>query len=344
MQRHNLTHSEERPHVCQTCNSTFKILSNLRKHERIHEGKKQYSCTVAKCMLAFVKKTQLYNHLKTEHGFLAPFACELCNANYTTQSHLRRHKERTHFSHYMCTDCGEMFDKFSTLNRHISKLHKKRSHCVQEDTKTQVLTPEQVRATQHNASKSQPEKNCDMSQPEKNCDMLQSDKNCDMSQSDKNCDMSRDASSSSSRPSSSLECETCHKTLKSKSLLTLHLKKVHNKVIKTDYQCSECMALFSHKPNLVTHMLSKHEGVKRFSCKECPAQFYYKHALQRHTKAIHSGKERVPRIPWNKISDMERMSGHIVDDRVREYVNTMKQLGTRSNELLETTDHLQPTS
>nr|AHA51284.1 zf-C2H2 domain-containing protein [Beroe forskalii] len=302
LQRHQLTHSEDRPHRCKTCGSTFKLLANLRKHEKIHDGKK-HPCSVQECHMTFVKKTQLYRHLKDNHGIATPFPCDICSANFTTKSHLTRHQNRSHFSHFMCTDCGETFDKFSVLNKHISKVHKRKKQCLQEDSHVEIVSSEEVIL-----KKPGPAQN-----DVKPCP---------------------DDASGSIKPESdpptlsplSFDCDSCQQQFKSRTHLTIHLRDVHSKVVKKHFQCSECNSVFSHKPNLVSHMLSKHEGVKRFHCEQCPSQFYHKHSLARHVAAKHSGKERAPRTPWNKVSHIERLSGHIVDDRVKEYVENMAQL------------------
>ena len=339
-------------------------MSNLRKHERLHEGRKPYSCHIDQCECAFVKKTQLYTHLKREHKVDTPFTCDICSSNFTTQAHLSRHKQRVHFSTFMCTDCFQIFDKFSALNKHISKVHKKRAYCAhcnisftnQSNLNIHVgrvhLTPDSGMASsssQSPSSKSSVEFKTQLVTLQHLLDQdsspyfsgpfsteLQDNIFADKTEQEDNLE---DKSISKNTllehcaaPKTREMCSSCNSVFRSKSLLTRHLKSVHNIIHMTQYKCAECSAVFKHKPNLMTHTLSKHQGVKRFTCSHCPKQFYYKHAHQRHVQAKHSGQERAPREPWNKISELEDVSGHIVDEQVRDYVGKMSELGSQSKD------------
>jgi uncharacterized Zn-finger protein len=127
----------------------------------------------------------------------------------------------------------------------------------------------------------------------------------------------------------SFECDTCHQTFSSRTVLTKHLKTVHNTIKITEFKCSECSGIFKSKSNIVKHIQSKHKGIKRFYCSLCPMKFYYKQAFDRHTAALHSGKDKVRRKAWNKASLAEDISGHFVDERVEQYVDKMRELGCK---------------
>ena len=122
-----------------------------------------------------------------------------------------------------------------------------------------------------------------------------------------------------------LSCSICNKTFHGQSQLTLHRKSVHNTVDVIEYKCTfdKCNGIFRHRHNYIKHIKSKHEGIKQYQCLHCPSQFFYKQAFQRHVLAVHKSQPK-KRIAWNKLSLNEELSGHIKDDRVKQYIDDMK--------------------
>ena len=59
-----------------------------------------------------------------------------------------------------------------------------------------------------------------------------------------------------------------------------------NKDIKT-HKCSICDKTFEHKPNLVRHSVTVHQGVKPHQCEQCKKKFGLKQHLLRHLINIH---------------------------------------------------------
>uniref|UniRef100_A0A3B5LF17 C2H2-type domain-containing protein n=1 Tax=Xiphophorus couchianus TaxID=32473 RepID=A0A3B5LF17_9TELE len=52
--------SADRPHHCLECGKTFRLISSLKKHIRIHTGEKPYPCTV--CGRRFRESGHLKHH------------------------------------------------------------------------------------------------------------------------------------------------------------------------------------------------------------------------------------------------------------------------------------------
>lgn len=360
LQRHTFSHSDERPFSCSICNSAFKVLSNLRKHEKIHAGKKPYTCHVVDCDSAFLKKTQLYSHLLSEHAISTPFKCEVCKTNFTNQSHLNRHTQNQHLSRFMCTDCYQIFDKFSALQKHLGKAHKKKPHCAQcsltfsshtnlnshiskvhigNDTacsssqssvelRTEVITPDQVTKAPDTRSDT-----CSVDSSVGYYSVQYSDDVDDIFEEETTAEETDASIPENKKVVKSFECATCHKIFSSKAVLTKHMKSVHNTINVTEFKCSECSGIFKSKSNIVKHIQSKHKGIKRFNCAICPMKFYYKAAFERHIATIHSGKVKEPKKAWNKITLVEDISGHFVDDKVKHYVENMRELGFKKRKV-----------
>ena len=61
-----LTHSDNKPCQCHTCQKAFTKKSNLSVHERTHSGKEPYQCQI--CGKAFGKKCHLAEHERTHIG------------------------------------------------------------------------------------------------------------------------------------------------------------------------------------------------------------------------------------------------------------------------------------
>lgn len=331
--RHAATHSEERPYTCPTCASTFKLLPNLRKHERLHTGKKPYSCHIPECSSCFLKKTQLYAHLLSAHSVNTPFQCEECSACFTNKSHLNRHVKRKHLTSFMCTDCYVTFDKFSVLQKHIAKEHKKKPYCGEcsmvfsnQGNLNAHLVRHHKPAEVAGSAVSSVEYNTEVISPED----LPGTKGEVL---DPYVAVKVDEELQHQIFQVRRVCEPCGKEYSRQSQLSHHMRVVHNTIMVSEFKCSECSGIFKHKSNLVKHIQSKHKGVKRFSCDKCDKKFFYKQAFERHVRTIHERKNesKAPKRPWNKTSNIEDLSGHFEDERVKIYVNDMSERAIHQN-------------
>nr|XP_015217224.1 PREDICTED: MDS1 and EVI1 complex locus protein EVI1 isoform X3 [Lepisosteus oculatus] len=154
LERHILTHSEEREYKCDQCPKAFNWKSNLIRHQMSHDSGKHYECE--NCSKVFTDPSNLQRHIRSQHvgarahacpdcgktfatssglkqhkhihssvkpficKSLRPFICEVCHKSYTQFSNLCRHK-RMHAdcrTQIKCKDCGQMFSTTSSLNKH----------------------------------------------------------------------------------------------------------------------------------------------------------------------------------------------------------------------------------
>ncbi|XP_055990961.1 zinc finger protein 75A isoform X1 [Sorex fumeus] len=119
--KHQRIHTEEKPYKCHQCDKRFRWSSDLNKHLTTHQGIKPYKCSW--CGKSFSQNTNLHTHQRTHTGE-KPFTCHECGKKFSQNSHLIKHR-RTHTGEqpYSCSTCRRNFSRRSSLLRH-QKLHR----------------------------------------------------------------------------------------------------------------------------------------------------------------------------------------------------------------------------
>lgn len=138
LRRHAASHDVDapRPFACAhaACGQAFTTRQRLARHVALHERPSPHKCTL--CAAAFAKKKVLAQHYAQMHGGALPYCCaeQGCEAAFLRPSQLRRHTVQVHtVTTYVCMDarCRELapFDKFSQLQRHLRRAHRRVPQC-----------------------------------------------------------------------------------------------------------------------------------------------------------------------------------------------------------------------
>eukprot|EP01067_Filipodium_phascolosomae_P000320 Filipodium_phascolosomae@DN1257_c0_g1_i2.p1 len=93
LERHHLSHTHEKPFICDDCGKTFSRKEHLSRHTKSHDTirEKVFWCSHPNC-----------------------------DKSFFTVQHKRRH-ELTHTKHISCDICGEMFNKKSLRKHKVSE-------------------------------------------------------------------------------------------------------------------------------------------------------------------------------------------------------------------------------
>ncbi|XP_072522833.1 vascular endothelial zinc finger 1 [Salminus brasiliensis] len=107
LNRHRLSHSDEKPFSCPICQQRFKRKDRMSHHVRSHQGgvEKPYICP--HCSKAFSRPDHLNSHVRQVHSSERPFKCPTCESSFATKDRLRAHMIR-HEEKVPCHICGKL--------------------------------------------------------------------------------------------------------------------------------------------------------------------------------------------------------------------------------------------
>ncbi|XP_067635461.1 zinc finger protein 91-like [Eurosta solidaginis] len=251
---------------CDICGKHFKTTWDLDRHERSHSGEKPHKCDF--CEKRFSQATSLSQHMSTHSGE-KPHKCDFCEKRFSRSAALREHL-RTHTGEkpHKCKYCDRCFSTKSTLNGHL-RVH------LGDNTRRCKFCPLAFRLDSELRLHSTTHKDEDPETRERNMAALREEEaklkvyRCDIcgKRFKTKCDLNRhERSHSRGKPH---KCDFCEKRFAKTTNLRQHLR-THTG--EKPYKCKYCERCFATKSILNKHF-RVHLGDNIYRCESCPLAF-----------------------------------------------------------------------
>ena len=265
LKEHRLTHTEERPHVCNICDKGFKRTSALLTHIRgVHAPSSDHKCPI--CDKTFRAKLYLDRHVKLVHYRQHKnYKCNVCQKEFTSISgmsyHRKTHKPRKGLK---CPRCSRVYMCKSTLNSHM-KMHADGNGypcrvCGSLFLSIYSLKKHQVIHTRH---------------PTIHCDT---------------CDQdipTRLYGGHLLKHKEFIPCDHCNEKFQFYPQLVEHERLQHAEV--RPFICPTCNKSFRTQKSLIIH---ERTHAPSYHCDVCPRAFISERFLEKHVERLHLARQQ----------------------------------------------------
>ena len=134
LQRHLITHSNEKSFKCDECKRRFGLKEILLQHKQIHSKQMPFKCDVIGCEKRFKLKVYLCNHKIRIHSGIKRYKCfhNYCDKCFVNPFELKSHIAFKHSTDrpYKCIieNCNSTFKCMGNLKRHNKFVHNNNTH------------------------------------------------------------------------------------------------------------------------------------------------------------------------------------------------------------------------
>lgn len=139
LRRHQLMHENRKDYKCKICNKKFIRSDYLKTHERLRHSKNPYfSCKICHKEFSYKHTKILHERMHTNEK---PFKCRICNAAFSRKDYFKKHKTTHEIKRakFICDDCDEVFVNKFTLQIHIQEHMKIKEIADREDSHVEVI-------------------------------------------------------------------------------------------------------------------------------------------------------------------------------------------------------------
>ncbi|KAK7486462.1 hypothetical protein BaRGS_00022263 [Batillaria attramentaria] len=274
LRRHEGSHREDRPFLCDICHKGFKQSGHRNEHRLTHDTKRRRSFLCNHCGVVIGSRSSFRYHLISHQHLLDSIlageedmlpggvVCVGDVSELKKGSNLKREAtdtltSATAYTAYDCPHCDDRFATAQSLNSHLESHEEVQLRChVQPFTCDRCGRCFTYRHNleKHRALHVKPEKFHDMYRRKV------------------------EEHIASGKPH--FKCEQCGKIYLRKETLRKH-EKVHSGV--KPFRCDHCYKCFTQKIHLTVH-LRLHTGARPFQCRSCHRCFMDSTALARHVE------------------------------------------------------------
>ena len=117
---HMLTHSDDRPFKCTVpgCSKASKTNSDLQKHFRLHNSKRNVLCPI--CHKSYTSRRAVQAHTKIVHTPRTAVSCDTCGKVLKSSANLKKHMAiHAGILKFVCNICDKRFSVNTNLQKHL---------------------------------------------------------------------------------------------------------------------------------------------------------------------------------------------------------------------------------
>ena len=312
---HGISSNQEKRNLynCDICNLGFNQVEEMRTHvSSVHEWKK-YSLQCGLCDKIFTDQKTLKTHCIEVHGEEKSFKCTVCTKKFSFEKNLKLHiAHHDRNKQQKCDKCNETLPNLEKLREHMVKVHffdcnqckfmqifptkealKTHIENVHEE-KNQFPSKEALKTHNENihVHEGKNQFQCAIC---KRSFVLLTDLNKHILEFHKGTlNLGNGIQLSSLKEKNNEFQKQSNETKSNKENMDPGKKSWSKKLKKGNkrFECQFCQKDFAHKPSLLRHIKTVHEGENPNFCELCNKDFVCKTDLETHNKLYHKDHEK----------------------------------------------------